>query len=641
MLYQTFFRSSFGKFVLSCVLVLLVGFNSLNFTVVRASGVVGNGNVGSCNEAAFDTALSNGGIITFNCGTAPVVINLRNQKTIVSNVTIDGNNSVTLSGSLITRLFVVNKNARLELNNLSIRDGLLFMDNAEGGAIYNQGTLVLNYTTLTENTAKSPQGDAHGGAIFNAGFLGVNSTTFNANKVVVQAETNPSSGYGAAIYNAQGAILDIINSTFSANSTDSFLIKGNAGSGGAIFNAGALNITNSTIAYNKASPANGSGGIDNFYARTNGKVTLKNTLLAFNTGFNCTGDITDGGGNLQYSPPFQDSQGKLIFDSNCGSTIPFDQNPLIQDLNSNGGLTQTHALLPGSPAIDTGNQAICPAFDQRGYRRPVDGNNDGKSICDIGAFEFGSNSSNPNNDKVSVNTSYANLVSRLRVTPDRKVKIDPDNVVKFQLEVHNEGMGAARNSSIQFPLNNNLIVGYTDFSDPRIWVSKIISGQYLQITLPEIAPGSIFKIGLYFRPDLQAKNNELVKLRYKIFWNDDNATGKQASSNAVQFTLSDTVNLNVSDGSIQSEEAPPVVLKKGDSFTYHADYYIPDELVTFWYTDTKGNSIELGKGQADLSGIVNFEVTTASLASGETYVIAGYGLDSGITGSRLITILAS
>jgi len=48
----------------------------------------------------------------------------------------------------------------------------------------------------------------------------------------------------------------------------------------------------------------------------------------------------------------------------------------------NGGSTQTMALLPGSPAIDAGNNANCPVADQRGVTRPQ---GDG---CDIGAYEY-------------------------------------------------------------------------------------------------------------------------------------------------------------------------------------------------------------------------------------------------------------
>ena len=58
---------------------------------------------------------------------------------------------------------------------------------------------------------------------------------------------------------------------------------------------------------------------------------------------------------------------------------------LLQD---NGGLTWTHSLLTGSPAIDAGNNTQCPATDQRDVPRPIDGDGDGKAICDVGSYEY-------------------------------------------------------------------------------------------------------------------------------------------------------------------------------------------------------------------------------------------------------------
>ncbi|MGE0825951.1 MAG: choice-of-anchor Q domain-containing protein [Candidatus Binatia bacterium] len=82
----------------------------------------------------------------------------------------------------------------------------------------------------------------------------------------------------------------------------------------------------------------------------------------------------------------------LSSDTSCGLTRPGDLvgvDPLLGPLQDNGGPTLTHALLPGSPAIDAGDDLACPASDQRRAVRPQDGNGDSLAVCDIGAFEVG------------------------------------------------------------------------------------------------------------------------------------------------------------------------------------------------------------------------------------------------------------
>jgi len=90
--------------------------------------------------------------------------------------------------------------------------------------------------------------------------------------------------------------------------------------------------------------------------------------------------------------------GNLDSDGSCNLTDPTDlpnSDPLLGPLQDNGGPTPTHALLPGSPAIDAIPHADCTydddgnpatpevplATDQRGVARPQ------WIGCDIGAFE--------------------------------------------------------------------------------------------------------------------------------------------------------------------------------------------------------------------------------------------------------------
>ena len=184
--------------------------------------------------------------------------------------------------------------------------------------------------------------------------------------------------------------LNVTNSTISGNT---------APSGGGIYNAfgHSVNIASSTITANEA---NGTGefqqggGITNF----GGTVTVKNSIVAGNA--TTTGDNPDvrsdgnAGGAAFYSLGYNligivgTATGFGAVGDQVG-TVGSPADPLLSPLANNGGPTRTHALVPGSPAIDAGDNEGAPANDQRGvgFPRVVDGDGDGRATIDIGALE--------------------------------------------------------------------------------------------------------------------------------------------------------------------------------------------------------------------------------------------------------------
>ncbi len=283
---------------------------------------------------------------------------------ITDDVTITGAGADTtiLDGNGLDRIFeIANPASIVAISSLTIRNGNPGPPgpDADGGGIFNQGTLTLTDVVVANNTSAGNGG----------GISSVNDLTLT-NCVV---SGNTAANFGGGIDNPLTATLT--NVTVSGNTSG-------AGGGGGIANDlsdAIVTLTNVTIADNSA-PAGSGGGFYNL-----GAATLRYVIVANSpSGDNCAGGtsatLTSQGHNLDSG-------------NTCGFAGPGDlvnMDPQLGPLQDNGGPTPTQALLPGSPAIDAGgDDCPPPATDQRGFPRPEDGNGDGMATCDIGAFELG------------------------------------------------------------------------------------------------------------------------------------------------------------------------------------------------------------------------------------------------------------
>jgi hypothetical protein len=316
---------------------------------------------------------------------------------------------LTLTGCTISDNFtgfvlggggVLNDHGTMTITGCTISNNYESQGTGGGGVLNENGTMTITRCTISNNSAASQCGIAGcaipdtsvGGGISNhSGSLIITNSTISGNTCSADSSDplfpTPASAFGGGVDNSGS--MTITNCTISGNSAVATgITNSDTGYGGGISNGGNLQINISTITHNSASGDNASGG------GINGSTTTDSSIIALN--------------NAPVGPDFTGgtlvSTGYNIIGNNADAVIdsqPTDQigtpadpiDPLLGPLANNGGPTETHALLLGSPAIDQGiSRGVY--VDQRRFHRPIDipgiPNAVGGDGSDIGAFEFGS-----------------------------------------------------------------------------------------------------------------------------------------------------------------------------------------------------------------------------------------------------------
>ena len=362
----------------------LVGCSDISLLVNNTS----DGGAGSLRAIIANAC--GGSTITFAANVRGAINLTSGELLINKNLTINGPGARLLSvqrsaasGTPSFRIFHI-VNAKVVISGLTVAGGQVsgnsFPASYGGGILNEEDTLTLSKCVLSGNSASS-----NGGAILNyRGVLNLANCTL---------DQNSASGSGGAILNADysggssnQANLVLTNCTLNKNQAGQY--------GGAIYSDGTssgystLTLTNCTLNQNTA--ALGAGGIYNDALNPGSSgtagVVLENTiLLAGASGANLVNDggtIVSGGHNLSSDavggPAGTGPGGFLNATGDIRNTDP-QLDPA--GLTNNGGPTGTVALLSGSPARDSGGDALAPETDQRGYVR--------MGVSDIGSFEFG------------------------------------------------------------------------------------------------------------------------------------------------------------------------------------------------------------------------------------------------------------
>ena len=325
-----------------------------------------------CTEQGIRNATAaGGGPYMFDCG-GPRTVAIQTTIAIDKNVSLDGAGDLTIKGNDDESVFFVAPDVTAKLDGLVVTGGFSFAS----GSIENQGALTLTDCSVSENA---------GTGIDNEGTLTLIDSTVSDNR---RSSPQYAIGVGGIRSHGDRASVTLMNSAVLNNNS--------IGVGG--ISCSALTMVNSTVSGNRGDRV---GGI-----QVHGMAILTSSTVSGNRSGESSDifDLNSLGGTLTMTNTLVDGACKTFRNvvsngyniESPGDTCDFDQptdqvNVSADDLKlgplqDNGGPTMTHALLPGSVAIDQIPAVDC--VDAEGEPLTTDQRNFARdSMCDVGAFE--------------------------------------------------------------------------------------------------------------------------------------------------------------------------------------------------------------------------------------------------------------
>ncbi len=426
------------RFIISIGLFFAVSAQAAPVQAVTRAGfvVIGTGTAASCTSAAVVAGVVGGGIVTFNCGPAPVTIPVSVTLSLPNNTYLDGGGKITLDGEAIafpllrtagsvlsatvTNITVthavvgIGSIGAITVSNVAVH-GNLYSGISLGAFAQNGAKLLLQNSRVFSNGLDAGGATAGVNAQFPASIRIINSEIYRnfgtrAGGIYASASSSLSIS-NSQIYNNRAEATTLAAGIVADDQlaiTDSAIFSNSGGRvGGLRFASNFVGkLTNTTLSGNSGTEVGGIDIINGFNPK--GGLALTHVTLKDNAAITptlstvasvrvlppsaVTPTLTVSNTVIMNSPAQQACSGTIVSyggnfgnDSSCGLTATSDisaTDALLEPLTPFAGFTAGHLPAPNSPLLDAANNAACVPSDQRGLSRPQ-----GLS-CDIGALEF-------------------------------------------------------------------------------------------------------------------------------------------------------------------------------------------------------------------------------------------------------------